>query len=498
MIMKKNNVVFVISLIISTFISAFAIFAPNKFALISNEFFSFLTKNFSWFYQLIMFSFVIFILCVAFSKYGNIRLGKDDSRPEYSTFSWFAMLFCAGMGVGLVFWGISEPVSHYMNPMAGIKPETAEAASFAIRSSYMHWGFHPWANYAVVGLALSYFQYRKGMPGLMSSSLAGIFRGRTGRRLGELTDILASFASISGIVTSLGLGVLQINSGFNMMFDVPATLTVQIIIIIIVTVIFIGSAISGIDKGVKILSNINVYLAIALMIGAFIAGPKVEIFDNLVNGIGEYINRFVQDSLAISPYSDSASWIMEWRVFYWAWWIAWAPFVGIFIARISKGRTIREFVLGVVGAPSLASIIWFAIFGSMGIHLGQNGIMPHEKLQEIANTPEIGVFAVLENYPFGTVLSVIALVLLLIFFITSADSGTFVLSMLSSNGNMNPSKSKKVIWGVLQSLMAIGLLISGGLKPLQTLSIVAAFPFAFVMIGACVSLIVMLKKEKNV
>lgn len=494
--MQSRNFVYYTSIGLTLIIGLFAIILPTKFIGISNYLFSLLTEDFSWFFQIVMFAFVVFVLILAFSKYGSIRLGVDNSKPEYSTFSWFAMLFCAGMGVGLVFWGISEPVSHYVSPMSGIKPLTPESADFAIKSSFMHWGIHPWANYAVVGLTLAYFQFRKNKKGLMSSALEGVLGRKSNGLVGELVDVLAAFASVAGIVTSLGLGVLQINSGFNTMYSVPNTLWVQILIISIVTVVFMASSISGIDKGIKILSNINVYIAFSLMVGAFIVGPKLEVFNNFVNGIGNYFGTFLQDSLSISAYSDTSVWIKAWRVFYWAWWIAWAPFVGLFIARISKGRTIREFVLGVVGAPTLASLMWFSIFGSLGIHLGQNGIMASDELLSVAASPESGVFAVLQHYPFGELLSVIALILLLIFFITSADSGTFVLSMISSNGDLNPPKSKKFIWGIIQAIMAIGLLTSGGLKPLQTISIVAAFPFAFIMIGACVSLIKELKKEK--
>jgi len=496
--MKKNNIVYMTSLVIAVFVSLFSILFNEQFTNISNMLFSVLTENFSWFFQIVMFGFVVFVFCIAFSKYGKIRLGSDDSKPEYSTFSWFAMLFCAGMGVGLVFWGISEPLSHYVNPIHGLESSTAESADFAMKATFMHWGIHPWANYAVVGLAIAYFQFRKNRTGLISSSLSGVLGNKTEGWIGKLADILAAFASVAGIVTSLGLGVLQINSGFNMMFGIPNTLWIQIMIIAIVTVIFMLSSISGIDKGIKTLSNINVYIAIALMIGVFLVGPKVEIFNNLINGIGNYIGSFIQDSLTISAYSASSSWTKAWRVFYWAWWIAWAPFVGLFIARISKGRTIREFIIGVVGAPTLASLIWFAILGSMGLHLGQNGQLSVNEMQAIASAPETGVFSVLSHYPLGQLLSIIALVLLLIFFITSADSGTFVLSMLSSNGNINPPKGKKIVWGVVQSIMAIGLLISGGLKPLQTISIVAAFPFSFVIILACISLIKELRNEKEI
>lgn len=493
---KKYNLVFIISLLVSLGVTLFAICFNKQFSDYSNVLFSGITENFAGIYLFVMFIFVIFVLTIACTKYGKLRLGPDDSKPEYSTFSWFAMLFCAGMGVGLVFWGISEPVSHYINPMAGIEAGTVEAAEFAMKASFMHWGIHPWANYAVVGLSLAYFQFRKGSPGLMSSTLEGLVgRKKTEGWIGKIADILASFASVAGIVTSLGLGVLQINSGLNIMFGLPNTLTVQIIIIVIVTAIFMWSAISGIDKGVKNLSNFNIFLALILMVSTFIVGPKIEILNNLVNGIGAYIGNFFQDSLAISPYGD-ASWIKAWRVFYWAWWIAWAPFVGIFIARISKGRTIREFVLGVVGAPTLASLVWFAIFGTLGLHLGTNKIMSMEELQQVAAVPESGLFTVLNHYPLGVILSLIVIFLLCTFFITSADSGTFVLAMLSSEGNMNPPIFKRVVWGMVQSGLAIGLLIVGGLKPLQTISIVAAFPFMFIMIGSCISLVKTLSREK--
>ena len=493
---KKYNIVFRVSLIISLALTFFAICFNQQFGDFSNYLFLCITENFAWMYLAVMLFFVLFIVGIACTKYGNLRLGPDDSEPEYSTFSWFAMLFCAGMGVGLVFFGISEPVSHFMNPMTGIEAGSAEAAEFAVRASFMHWGIHPWANYAVVGLALAYFQYRKGRPGLMSSTLEGLAgQKRIKGWIGKTADILAAFASVAGIVTSLGLGVLQISNGLHTMFGLPDTLPVQIGIIVIVTAVFMWSALSGIDKGVKRLSDFNIFLAVILMAAVVMVGPKVEMLDNLVNGMGGYIGGFFKDSLAISAYGDS-SWVKAWRVFYWAWWIAWAPFVGIFIARISKGRTIREFVLGVVGAPTIASVVWFAIFGTMGLHLGNSGELSAEELRQDAAVPESGLFTVFGHYPLGTILSVLVIVLLCTFFITSADSGTFVLAMLSSDGERNPPSVKKIVWGLVQSGLSIGLLIAGGLKPLQTISIAAAFPFMFIMIGACISLVKELKREK--
>lgn len=491
---KEKNQVFYISLLLTGGIAIWAVALNGSFTSTSNAIYSFLTTEFGWLYLLAMLAFVIFIIAIAFSRYGKLRLGPDDSRPEYKTTSWFAMLFGAGMGVGLVFWGISEPVSHYINP-SGMEGGTAQAADFAIKSSFMHWGIHPWANYAIIGLALAYFQFRKKKPALISSIFEPLIgEKRANGALGKTIDILAVFATVAGVTTSLGLGVLQINSGLDYLFGIPATLLVQITIIAVITVIYIWSAVSGIEKGIKLISDANLYIAFGLMILAVLVGPKVEIFNNFANGLGQYLGNLIPDSLAVETYGDN-SWVMSWRIFYWAWWIAWAPFVGVFIARISKGRTIREFILGVVLAPSLGSLVWFAIFGTLGIHLGENKILSTETLQKVAATPEIGLFTVLEKYPFGIVLSIVALILLCTFFITSANSGTFVLSMLTSKGDLNPPNNKKVLWGIVQSLMAVGLLIAGGLKPLQIISIAAAFPFIFIMLFACVSLVKALKSE---
>ncbi|MGL6199014.1 MAG: glycine betaine uptake BCCT transporter [Lachnospiraceae bacterium] len=492
---KKNSLVFIISLILTGTIALWAVFLKDSFTTVSNVVLDFISINFGWLYLIVMLFFIVFAVAIALSKYGKIKLGPDDSKPEYKTVSWFAMLFGCGMGVGLVFWGISEPISHFVNPM-GMEGGTAEAAEFAMRESYMHWGIHPWANYAIIGLALAYFQFRKNKPGLISTIFEPLI-GEKGVKgfWGKLIDVLAIFATVAGVVTSLGLGVLQINSGLNYLFGIPTTLVIQIIIIAVISVIYIWSAVSGIDKGIKLISDANLYIAIGLMILVFIVGPKIEILNNFTNTLGQYLGDIVPESLMTKSYSDN-SWVESWRVFYWSWWIAWAPFVGVFIARISRGRTIREFIAGVVIAPALGSLLWFAIFGTLGINLGINGELALDTLAEIASVPETGLFVVMQEYPLGMVLSLIALVLLCTFFITSANSGTFVLSMLSSEGDLNPPNGKKVLWGVVQAVLAVGLLIAGGLEPLQTISIVAAFPFIFIMIFACVSLVKALKSEK--
>lgn len=482
--MKKNQV-FYISFLITMAIVAFGLVAPQPFAKATTAANDFLVNNFGWFYLISMFVFVAFSLIIAFSKYGNIKLGPDDSVPEFSNRSWFAMLFGAGMGIGLVFWGVAEPLNHYMTFGA-----TEEAANFAMKKSFMHWGFHPWAAYAIIGMALGYFQFRKNAPGLISSIFLPIL-GEKGVRgpIGKLIDICAVFATVAGIATSLGQGTMQINSGLNFLFHVPTTRLVQIVIIIILMIIYTWTAVSGIDKGIKLLSDINLVLAIAILAGAFLVGPKLLTLNVFTNSIGSYVNDFVKDSFAINPFGDK-SWLGSWTIFYWAWWIAWGPFVGTFIARISKGRTIREFVFGVILAPSLVSFIWFSVFGSLGLNLDK-GI-----ISNAIETTETALFVVFRQYPLGSIFSIIAICLLGTFFITSANSGIFVLSMFSSEGDMEPANSKKIFWGVIQALLALVLLMTGGLGALQTCSIVAAFPLAIIMLLCCVCLIKELMKEK--
>ncbi|MFD3158674.1 BCCT family transporter [Haloimpatiens sp. FM7330] len=491
---QKDNKVFYISLIITFAIVLWGIVFKEHFNNFANTLYDFLSVNFGWTYLLSMLIFVIFALILAFSKYGKIKLGPDDSKPEFSTTSWFAMLFGAGMGIGLVFWGVAEPLAHFSTPPVGIQPGTSEAAEFALKASFKHWGFHPWANYSIIGLALAYFQFRKNKPGLISSIFTPLL-GEEGVKgpIGKLIDVLAVFATVAGVATSLGMGTLQINGGLNYLFKIPETQLVQVIIIGIVTVIFIWTAVSGIEKGIKLLSDINLWAAGILVIGAFLVGPKITILNSFVNSFGDYLNTFVYDSLNIKAFGDN-TWISGWTVFYWAWWIAWAPFVGSFIARISKGRTIREFVMGVIIAPSLASFVWFSIFGTLGINLGITKKLSLSALQSVKT--ETALFVVMKNYPLGTILSIIAIFLLCTFFITSANSATFVLGMFTSEGNLNPSNKKKILWGLVQSLLATALLLAGGLKALQTASVAAAFPFIFVMIFACISLVKALREEK--
>ncbi len=491
---KEKNPVYIISIVISVAIALWGIFGSKSFEKSANALMNVVTVNMGWLYLLSMLIFVIFALIVAFSKYGKIKLGPDDSKPEYSTLSWFGMLFGAGMGIGLVFYGIAEPLAHFVAPIEYVKAGTPEAANFAMRASFMHWGIHPWANYSIIGLGLAYFQYRKNKPGLISTLFIPLIgEEKVKGKIGMAIDIFAVIATIAGVATSLGMGTLQINSGLTHLFNIPNNKITWLIIVVAIAIVYIWTAVAGIDKGINLISNINLILAGTVLVLSFIVGPKLLMLNSFTSGVGAYLNNFFSDSLALNPFGKN-DWLLGWRIFYWAWWLAWAPFVGTFIARISKGRTVREFILGVSVAPAFASIIWFSVFGPMGLNLASK--MRFDKVKELASVSELALFKVFAQYPLGTVLSIITVVLLCTFFITSANSATFVLSMLTQKGDLNPSRDKKLVWGVLQAAIAYALLLSGGLKALQTASVAAAFPFIFIMLLICVSIIKAFKKEK--
>lgn len=486
-------VLLVSATIIAVFVIAGAL-APDWFAAAADRVFMYSIHNFGWFYLLSTFGFLAFAIYLAFSKYGKIKLGQDHDEPEYSTITWFAMLFSAGMGIGLVFWGAAEPLSHYLSPPEGAPGASPEAARLAMRYSFFHWGLHPWGVYTIVSLVLAYFQFRKGEKGLISAAFIPLLGNLARGKIGKSIDILAIIATVFGVATSLGLGALQINGGLRHVTGIPNSTTAQVIIIAIVTVLFLISATTGLDKGIKLLSNSNLTLAVVLMLFVLLMGPTSFILDTFTTTLGGYLQNIVAMSLRLTPFTQG-TWVGEWTLFYWAWWIAWAPFVGTFIARVSRGRTIKEFVLGVLLVPSLFGFIWFSVFGGTGLHLQ---IFKHVPLAETAKrNVEATLFSMLEQLPLGTLIAGIATLLIITFFITSADSAIFVLGMLSSEGKANPANKVKFIWGVLQSSIAIVLLISGGLGGLQTASIIAAIPFAVIIIGMCVSIMLALTKDQR-
>ncbi|HYE11469.1 MAG TPA: BCCT family transporter [Patescibacteria group bacterium] len=485
--------VFYISLTIIALFVLWGIFLPANLSATASDILSITIEKFGWFYLLTAFSILCFSLYLAFSKYGNIRLGKDEDRPEYTNISWFAMLFSAGMGIGLVFWGVAEPVQHYINPPMGLQGGTPEAARIALRYSFFHWGLHPWAIYTIIGLCLAYFNYRKGHTSLISSTFYPLLKEKTKGPMGKFIDILAIIATAFGVATSLGLGALQINGGLYEVFGIPNKIAVQIIIIAIVTVLYMISATTGLDKGIKILSNLNVGVAAGLLVFVLFLGPTSFIFDTLIATLGDYLQNIIQMSLRLTPFTQG-TWIGKWTLFYWAWWIAWAPFVGMFIARVSKGRTIKEFVLGVLIVPSIFSFVWFAVFGGTALNFDMFKNLGIAKAVELDVTSAL--FTTLRHLPFGIVISFLATLLIITFFITSADSATFVLGMLSSKGELNPKNKVKLVWGVLQSSIAIILLVSGGLEGLQTMAIITALPFAVILVMMCFSFIKALRDER--
>ena len=487
-IKERGQEVFHISILVVFAIVIWGIAMPDSFSNVANSIFDFLTINLGWFYSITMTLFVIFCLWVALGRHGKIKLGKPDEEPEFSTISWFAMLFSAGMGVGLVFWGVAEPLNHFVAPLA-MEGGTAAASDFALKTSFFHWGLHPWAAYGVLALALAYMQFRHDKPAQISSIFIPLIgEARARGTIGKTVDILAIFATVAGVATSLGMATLQLTSGFNFLFGIPETDTVRLIVIGVITILFMISAITGVDKGIKYLSNANITLASIIMVLCLIAGPTLLIINNFTNSFGLYMSSLVRDSFKIS----SDPWYGWWTIFYWAWWIAWAPFVASFIARISRGRTIREFVGGVLFAPTLASFVWFSIMGTMGINQGM------EAAEGAIETTETAFFVVMQNYPLGGLISGIAVILLTTFFITSADSATFVLGILSDRGNQNPTTRRKITWGLIQTGLAVALMLSGGLGMLQTGSIVAAFPFAIIMLVAMVAMMKSFSAEHKV
>ncbi|MFW5960572.1 MAG: BCCT family transporter [Chitinivibrionales bacterium] len=483
--MFKRQSVFLVSSVVVILIIAGGLLNQEGFDLLTRSMHEGIIEHFGWGYQLAPFIFLVFSLVLAFSKFGDMKLGRDDEKPQYSYFGWFSMLFAAGMGIGLIFWGVAEPLNHYMNPPHYVSPESGEAAKFAMTHSFFHWGLQPWAVYIVMSLSISYFCFRRKMPPLISSCFYPLLGNRIYGIIGFLIDILAVIAVVFGIATSLGLGAMQIASGLNMVTPLSDTITLQIVIIGVVTVFFMLSSLSGLDRGIQILSKTNMALAALLLIFVLAVGPTSYILNILTSTAGEYFSSLISMSMSVNPF-EGYEWTKKWTLFYWACWISWSPFVGLFVASISRGRTIREFVLGALLVPTLITFIWFAAFGGAAFH-----IQLHEGVniaQGAVNNISTALFKVLNHYPLTSLLTVISIMLLTVFFVTSADSATHVLSMMTSRGKLNPPLMKKIFWGVLQSAVAALLLISGGLLPLQRMAISSALPFTIIMLFLCLSL----------
>jgi len=452
--------------------------------------------NFGWTFVLLAFAALVLCLFLVVHPWGRTRLGPDDSRPVFGTFSWVSMMFAAGLGAGLLFYGIAEPVSHWSAPPHGnAEPRTEEAALVALRYTYFHWGFNGWAMYAVMGGAMAYFSFRKGLPTLVSSCLTPILGPNASQRLiGRLVDALAIVATLFGTATALGLNGLQLNSGLDYLFDLPKSNVVAVIIIVVVTALFIVSATSGVEKGINFLANLGSFATIGMFLFFLVAGGStVLVISNGIESIGSYVLQVLPMSLETGVGDEQ--WMASWTIFYWAWWISWAPFVGMFVARISRGRTIREFVIGVVAAPTGFGFLWYAIVGGTGIELQRTG---QADIVGSLATPELSLFTALDALPLASVSALLCIFLIALFFISGADAASVVMATMASRGSLEPSKAVVVVLGVLMGAIACAMLLVGGLVALQQAAVLGSVPFAFVLVAVAYSWVKALREEHRV
>ncbi len=456
---------------------------------------SWISTSFGWFFILSANIFIGAALFFAISKYGHIRIGGNKAKPEFSTLAWYAMLLSAGMGIGLMFWSVGEPMYHYASPSPlfnGVLPKTPEAAQAAMGVTYFHWGLHPWAIYSIVGLGLAFFAYNRGLPLTIRSIFYPIMGNHIYGFWGNLIDVLSVLATLMGLATSLGLGVKQVNAGLNYLFDVSITPEMQVILIVVITLFATMSVVAGLDGGVKRLSEWNMGLAGIFMLFLLIAGPTVYILGGFTQNLGFYIENIAQLSLWTETFRET-NWQGSWTVFYWAWWISWSPFVGMFIARISKGRTVREFILGVMIIPTLLSFVWMSVFGGSALFLQSSGSA--DIVAAVKSDVSTALFEMLQHFPATSILSLVGIVLVTIFFVTSSDSGSLVVDHLTSGGKLDSPVPQRIFWAAMEGVIAAVLLLGGGLSTLQTASITTGLPFTLVLLLGVYSLYVGLAQE---
>lgn len=484
------NVFFSTVMIIVAFL-AVVIIAPNAFDLITRQMNQWITDSFSWFYVLSVAIFLIVLIFIAISDMGKIKLGPDHSQPEYGNGSWFAMLFTAGMGIGLMFFGIAEPVMHYVNPPTG-EPESIEAAQQAMRITFFHWGLHAWAIYALVGLSLAYFAFRYNLPLKVRSGLYPIIGERIYGPLGDGVDTFATIGTVFGVATTLGFGVTQINSGLTYLFGWESSISMQIILIIFVSSLASLSVFLGLDKGVKRLSELNLILALVLLAFVFFASSSIYILQTTIQNAGQYMSNLFSMTFNLYAYQPNG-WIGGWTIMYWAWWISWSPFVGMFIARVSRGRTIREFIVGVLLIPTGFTLIWMGFMGNAALYSileqGQTGL-----ITAVQKDSSVALFEFLTHLPFAGVSSLIATVLVILFFVTSADSGALVTDYLTAKSENSPTW-QRLFWTALMAILSIILLMVGGLSALQSATMMSALPFTFIMLLLCWGLLKALRLD---
>ncbi len=496
-----NPPVFIASAVVVVGFVLFGVLAPELAHHVFSSVHGFITEHFGWFYLLAVTGFLIFLLWIAFSSYGSIRLGDAGEHPAFGFVAWFSMLFSCGMGIGLVFWSVAEPILHYQTPPTG-NGETADAAAQAMVLTFFHWGLHAWAIYVVLGLTLAYFSFRHGLPLTIRSIFYPLLGDRIYGPIGHAIDVLAVFGTLFGLATSLGLGAMQLNTGLNFLTGMPITPWHQVGLIGVITAIAVLSVVSGLSRGLKWLSILNMGLAVALMLFVFLAGPTLFNIRFFLDSTGSYLQQIVGLSLAADAIGGS-EWQKGWTIFYWAWWIAWSPFVALFIARVSRGRTIREFIGGVLVLPSLFVFAWLTIFGGTALHMELFGVGGQGAgiAAAVAEDETTALYLTLQNLPWTTLSSVVTTVLIATYFITSSDSGTHVVDALVSQGSRRSPTRQRVIWGITEGAVAATLLIVGGeraLESLQTGSIAAGLPVSIILLFACWALFRALRREYKV
>lgn len=484
------------SLIFIMGISLLSALFPKVTENLLNTIKEFIFINLNWIYVWAVTIIVLFLVYLMFSKYGNIRLGRNDSKPKYSFFSWISMLFAAGMGIGLMYFGVSEPMQHYSNEVFALG-SVVDQAKNAQLYTFFHWGIHAWAIYGIVGLALSYFAYRYRLPLSLRSCFYPLLKDKIKGKWGNTIDVFALCSTFFGITTTLGFGVVQIASGLETLNFIPESNFIYYVIIVCILVsLSILSAVSGVDKGVRILSNINVIGVIALLIFVLALGPTVFLIGSFTEGIGSYINDFFSLTFNTHIYEEEKlPWFYDWTILYWAWWISWSPYVGLFIAKISQGRTIREFITAVLLLPTLFNFIWMTVFGNSAIWFDLH--VAEGALSQLAGNPDALMFRFLEYLPFSKIISFLTILIIVIFFITSADSGMFVMNSISTKNARISPKWQTIGWGILLATLALVLLNAGGLVALQSMTLITALPFSVIMLLFIVSLMKALIIDKN-
>jgi glycine betaine transporter len=487
--------VFWTSVGISALFVAWAVIFTDNLGKVTGSSLNWITESFGWAYLVVTLALLLFLVFLAVTPYGDIRLGKDTDRPEFSTLSWFAMILSAVMGIGLVSYGVAEPISHFATPPHGLaEPGSAQAAVRALQYSYFDWGLHAWAIFAVFGLAIAYSTYRKGRRTLVSQLFRPLLGDRVDGPIGKAIDVLAVFATLFGTTTSLGLGALQVNNGLGSLWGVPVNSTSQVLIIAVVTAVFTMSAVTGVSKGIKYLSQGSAGLAVALFVFMLVVGPTVFVANLFIESLGTYANDFFRMSLQGTAFGD-LPWMQGWTYFMMAWWVSWGAFVGVFLARISRGRTIRGFIAGVLVVPTIVFFTWFTVFGGTAIHtdMFKDGDIAERTAADINSA----FFATLDHFPLAGITSVIAIILVVMFFVSGADANTYVLSMMTSNGSLVPRRAVLILWGVLTGITAVVLMLAGGLNALQNTVIVTSAPFLVIIAGLTVAFYKELHDDRN-